>query len=64
MLIEAPRRLILLTSEQEWQPGCYDDDKAADRDEGPRPGSWWDKVAERWPNGGRFPSFIFIDQSA
>jgi hypothetical protein len=64
MLVKSPRRLILLTSNQERQLSCYDGDEAADRDEGPRSGSWWDKVAERWPNGGRFPSLISIDQSA
>jgi hypothetical protein len=64
MLVESPRRLFLLPSNQERQADCYDGDEVADRDEGPRPGSWWDKVAERWPNGGRFPSLICIDQSA
>lgn len=63
MLVESPHRLILLTSNQERQL-FHGGDEAADRDEGPRPVSWWDKVAERWPDGGRFPSFIFIDQSA
>ena len=64
MLVESPRKLFLLISNQERQPDFYGGDEAADRDEGPRPVSWWDKVAERWPNGGRFPSFISIDQSA
>lgn len=64
MLIEAPRRLFLLTSNQEQQPDFSGGDAATHRDEGSPPVSWWDKVAERWPNGGRFPSFICIDQSA
>ena len=64
MLVETPCRFVLLTSDQERLPDFQGGDEAADRDEGPRSGSWWDRVAERWPDGGRFPSFIFIDQSA
>ncbi len=64
MLVELPRRLFLLPSNQERQPNCYAGDEPTDRDEGPRPGWWWDKVAERWPDGGRFPSLICIDQGA
>ena len=64
MLVEAPRRLMLLPAGPERQPDFYDDHAETDRDEGPRPFSWWDKIAERWPDGGRFPSLIFIDQSA
>jgi hypothetical protein len=63
MLTESPCRLVLLTSNQERQVGWNGDDEEADRDNGRQPVSWWDKVAERWPNGGRFPSFISIDQS-
>ena len=64
MLVESPRRVFLLPSNQERQPGFYGGDEAADRDGGSRPVSWWDQVAERWPDGGRFPSLICIDQSA
>ncbi len=64
MLIEVRRRLILLPSNQERQPEVQGGGEAVDRDEGPQPVSWWDRIAERWPNGGRFPSLISIDQSA
>ena len=64
MLVESPPRPSLPTSNQEWQAGVPDGDEEADRDEGRQPASWWDKVAERWPNGGRFPSLIFNDQRA
>jgi hypothetical protein len=64
MLVESPRRLILLTSNQERPLDLSVGEENTDRDQGPRPVSWWDKVAERWPNGGRFPSLVFIDQSA
>ncbi len=64
MLVETPCRLILLPSNQERLPDFHGGDEAADRDESLRRDWWWDRVAERWPNGGRFPSLIFIDQSA
>jgi hypothetical protein len=64
MLVESPPRQFLLISNQEWQAGVTDGDGEADRDAGCQSASWWDKVAERWPNGGRFPSLIFNDQRA
>ncbi len=64
MLIESPRRLILLTSNREGQAVLPDGDAAAEQNDDRQTVSWWDKVAERWPDGGRFPSFIFTDQSA
>lgn len=64
MLVEAPNGLFLLTLNQEWHGDSWGGDEATVRDEGPRPVSWWDKVAEKWPSGGRFPSLISIDQSA
>jgi hypothetical protein len=64
MLTESPCRLVLLTSNQERQADWNGGDEEAERDDGRRLVSWWDRVAERWPNGGRFPSFISIDQSA
>ncbi len=64
MLVDLRSASVICAVIQERQPDFQGGEAAADRDEGPRPGSWWDRVAERWPNGGRFPSFIFIDQSA
>jgi len=64
MLIEAPQRLRLVTADQENPSGFSDDVEQLDRDYDCQPISRWDEVAERWPNGGRFPSFIFLDQSA
>ncbi len=64
MLVDLRSVSIICAVIQEREPDLQGGEAAADRDEGPRPGSWWDRVAERWPNGGRFPSFIFIDQSA
>ncbi len=63
MLIEPPIRVILLTSNLGSQPGVPGGAEKADRDHDRQPVSWWDKIAEKWPNGGRFPSFIGIDQS-
>jgi hypothetical protein len=64
MLVESPPRPFLLTSNQEWQTGVPGGHEEADQDDGRQLASWWDKVAERWPNGGRFPSLIFNDQRA
>lgn len=64
MLVESSQRLIFLPSNQEGHLDLYGGYDDADRDQGPRAVSWWDKVAERWPDGGRFPSLVFIDQSA
>jgi hypothetical protein len=64
MLVDWQAASIICAVIQERVPNFQGGEAAADRDEGPRPDSWWDRVAERWPNGGRFPSFIFIDQSA
>lgn len=64
MLVDLRSASVICAVIQETGPDFQGGEAAADRDEGPRPGSWWDRVAERWPNGGRFPSFICIDQSA
>jgi hypothetical protein len=39
------------------------DDLEADQVKQHRPISGWDEIAQRWPEGGRFPSLISIDQS-
>ena len=62
MLVEVSKRLQLVTSDQGRSSGFFDND--VETDPGSGQVAWWDKVAERWPNGGRFPSFISIDQSA
>jgi hypothetical protein len=39
------------------------DDLEADQGKQHRPILGWDEIAQRWPEGGRFPSLISIDQS-
>lgn len=63
MLVEVTRRLQLVTPDHDRSAGLADDRLETDRDFGTGPVSWWDKVAERWPNGGRFPSFISIENA-
>jgi hypothetical protein len=64
MLVDWRAASIICAVIQDRQPDFQGGDAAADREEGPRSDSWWDRVAERWPHGGRFPSLICIDQSA
>lgn len=39
------------------------DDLEADQVKQRRPILRWDEIAQRWPEGGRFPSLVSIDQS-
>ncbi len=61
MLVEPPIRVILLASNLGSQPGVPGGHDDAERKQERQPVSWWDKVAEKWPNGGRFPSLIVAD---
>jgi len=61
MLIEAPRRFKLLTASQ-CQPADFSrGDTELERKNDSITVFCWDEVAERWPNGGRFPSLIFSE---
>jgi hypothetical protein len=39
------------------------DDLETDQVKKRRPILGWDEIAQRWPEGGRFPSLVSIDQS-
>ena len=39
------------------------EDLEADRTKQHHPIVGWDEIAQRWPEGGRFPSLVSIDQS-
>lgn len=63
MLVKASQRLHLVTPPEAGSSDFYDDDFETERFPSQRPLPGWDEVAARWPEGGRFPSFIFIDQT-
>lgn len=54
----------LVIQPAEGSSGLVDDGLETERDRSHRRLPGWDEVAARWPEGGRFPSFIFIDQTA
>jgi hypothetical protein len=62
-MFEPPIQVILLSPNLGSRSEGPDSHKEVDRDQGLPSVSWWDKVAEKWPSGGRFPSLIVIDQS-
>jgi len=52
-----------LTPEPEREPGAYGYDVEAEQFFFRRPNLFWDKVAQKWPEG-RFHSFFSNDKSA
>lgn len=58
MLAEAAPNLSI---DLERTPDFYTDRQEVEPADGHPPTSLWDEVAKRWPNGGRFPSFIMND---